>query len=65
MARYDVFLLRIWRTREGSAERWAIRLEHLPDGQVARLDCLEALVAHLVAVLPERASEQEPAGENG
>ena len=52
MARYDAFLLRIWRTGEGNAARWAIRLEHLPDGQGARLDSLEALVAHLVAVLP-------------
>ena len=52
MARYDAFLLRIWRTGEGNEGRWAVRLEHLPDGQGARLDSLEALVAHLVAVLP-------------
>lgn len=53
MARYDAFLLRIWRTGAGSEGRWAIRLEHLPDGQGARLDSLEALIAHLAAVVPD------------
>jgi hypothetical protein len=53
VARYDAFLLRIWRSGEGPERRWSIRLEHLPDGRAARLDSLEALAAHLTAVLSE------------
>ena len=52
MARYDAFLLRIWRSGDASEERqWAIRLEHLPDGQGVRLRDLEALLAYLRGVL--------------
>jgi hypothetical protein len=63
MAHYDAFLLRIWWTSQGGQQRWAIRLEHLPDGQGARLDSLEALVTHLAAVLAAEACGQPASGE--
>ena len=35
MTHYDAFLVRIWRTGTAGEGHWAIRLEHLPDGQRA------------------------------
>ena len=64
MAHYDAFLLRIWRTGEGDAGCWAIRLEHLPDGQGARLDSLADLTIYLRAVL-DVASAGGHAGVHG
>ncbi|HEY8285560.1 MAG TPA: hypothetical protein VIJ28_14340 [Chloroflexota bacterium] len=63
MAHYDAFLLRIWRTGDGATEQWAIRLQHLPDGQVARLADLEDLLAHLQAVLPADPASPNPLGD--
>jgi hypothetical protein len=48
MARYDAFLLRIWRSEAGAeVTQWAIRLAHLPDGAGLRFGDLDALFEHL------------------
>jgi hypothetical protein len=52
VARYDAFLLRIWRSGTGTEDgQWAIRLEHLPDGHGLRFSDLDALIAHLRTLL--------------
>jgi hypothetical protein len=51
MARYDAFLLRIWHSGDGPGEQWSIRLQHVPDGQIARLGSLDGLETYLRAVL--------------
>lgn len=52
VARYDAFLLRIWRSGTGMGDgQWSARLEHLPDGQGLRFRDLELLLAHLRATL--------------
>ena len=47
MARYDAFVLRVWRSGTGDEEQWAGRLEHLPDGTTCRFGSLDALLAYL------------------
>jgi hypothetical protein len=65
MARYDAFLLRIWRSGDGAEAQWAIRLQHLPDGQAARLDTLAGLAAYLQAVLTIEAAPDALPATNG
>ena len=60
MARYDAFLLRIWRSGDEENGRWALRLEHLPEGQTLRFTTIEALLAHLYGTLPH-GHEYQPA----
>ncbi|HWE61308.1 MAG TPA: hypothetical protein VHB98_06325 [Chloroflexota bacterium] len=59
MARYDAFLLRIWHSGDAAGAQWSIRLQHLPDGQVARLGDLDGLAAYLQAVLYVDATRPE------
>ena len=56
MARYDAFVLRIWRSGAGDEAQWAGRVEHLPDGGSLRFSSLAALLAYLGA---ELASERD------
>jgi hypothetical protein len=51
MARYDAFVLRVWRSGTGDDEQWAGRLEHLPDGITCRFGSLAALLTYLGAEL--------------
>jgi hypothetical protein len=51
MARYDAFILRIWRSGTGDEGQWAGRLEHLPDGEALRFSSLAALLAYLATEL--------------
>jgi hypothetical protein len=51
MARYDAFVLRVWRSGTGKQVQWAGRLEHLPDGATLRFSSLSTLLAHLAAEL--------------
>ena len=51
MARYDAFVLRVWRSGTGEEGQWAGRLEHLPDGTTLRFSSLAALLAHLCSEL--------------
>ena len=65
MARYDAFVLRVWRSGTGDEEQWAGRLEHLPDGTTFRFGSLDALLAYLGTELSsERAMRHgSPAGD--
>ncbi len=47
MARYDSFLLRIWRSVGDGGPQWAIRLENLQHGDQRHFTSLEALLAYL------------------
>jgi hypothetical protein len=51
MASYHAFLLRIWHSGEGPDEQWSVRLQHVPDGQSARLGSLDGLVDYLRTAL--------------
>jgi hypothetical protein len=51
MARYDAFILRIWRSGTGDERQWAGRVEHLPAGATLRFDNPAALLAYLGAEL--------------
>lgn len=63
VARYDAFLLRIWRHGEGREDgSCAIRLEHLPDGQSLRFRDLDGLIAYLRAVLQPDGSRHSTHG---
>jgi hypothetical protein len=53
-ARYDAFLLRVWRDGPDEENRWAARLEHLPSGTIHRFTSLEALVSGLRPLLANR-----------
>jgi hypothetical protein len=54
-ARYDAYLLRVWRDGPNEENRWAARLEHLPTGTIHRFTSLEALVSGLRPLLADRA----------
>jgi hypothetical protein len=58
MARYDAFVLRVWRSGTREEEQWAGRLEHLPDGATFRFGSLDALLAYLGAELAGAATAQ-------
>ncbi|MGH2389773.1 MAG: hypothetical protein ACRDIE_16350 [Chloroflexota bacterium] len=52
MARYDAYLVRVWRGEQQDGRRWACRLEHRPDGRCRRFGSLEELLdglRHLLA----------------
>lgn len=51
MARYDWYILRIWRTGGRGGEQWAARLEVMPDGESARFNQPEVLLDHLRALI--------------
>ncbi len=51
MPRYDAYLVRVWRGEPGDGDRWASRLEHLPDGRYQRFGSLEELLAYLRRLL--------------
>ncbi|HWE61835.1 MAG TPA: hypothetical protein VHB98_08995 [Chloroflexota bacterium] len=51
MARYDAFVLRVWRSETGDEGQWAGRLEHLPDGAALRFGSLTELLAYLYSEL--------------
>ncbi len=59
MARYDAFLLRIWRSGMGMEDgQWSARLEHLPDGHSVRFRDLDLLLAYLRAALQANVTQQ-------
>jgi hypothetical protein len=65
MARYDAFVLRIWRSGSGDAAQWAGRVEHLPDGVTLRFSSLPALLAYLGAELAiERGALRDTSGDS-
>jgi hypothetical protein len=51
MARYDAFLLRVWRRAGEDGDQWAGRLEYLPAGLSLRFTDLDSLLIHLRAAL--------------
>ena len=57
MARYEVFVLRIWRNRALCGQQWAAHLERLPGGPSWRFRSAERLLAHLAAELGGDAAE--------
>ncbi len=65
MARYDAFVLRVWRSGTGHEEQWAGRLEHLPDGATFRFGSLDALLAYLGAELAGTSATQRGSPSHG
>jgi hypothetical protein len=73
VARYDWYILRIWRSggrRPG--EQWAARLESMPDGASRRFNRPDLLLEHLEALISPvgdagfgAAPEETRAGESG
>lgn len=62
MARYDSFVLRIWRSSGPQGPQWSARLEHVQQAGLLQFRSLEALLAHLRTVAgPLRA---EPSGQD-
>jgi hypothetical protein len=55
MAEYDSYLLRVWRSRRVGGWAWALRLEHLQDGERLQFDDPQALVEALWALVEPRA----------
>jgi hypothetical protein len=51
MPRYDAYLVRVWRGEHRDRNRWACRLEHLPDGHGRRFGSLEELLDGLRRLL--------------
>lgn len=51
MARYDAFVLRVWRSGAGDDAQWAGRVEHLPDGVTLRFGSLASLLDYLCTEL--------------
>ncbi len=49
MTKYDSYLLRVWRRRRAGGWEWALRLEHLQDGERLQFDDPQALVDALWA----------------
>lgn len=47
MARYDAFLLRIWRSTRDDGCQWRCRIEHLPRGEQQQFTELGALLGYL------------------
>lgn len=60
MARYDAFILRVWRSGTADDRQWSGRVEHLPQGKILRFSSVAALLAYLAA---ELAIECDPAAE--
>jgi len=61
MADYRSFMLRVWRSSRPNGRQWSARLEGLQDGQRLRFADLDALLAHLRALLdPEASSGPDP-----
>ena len=58
MPEYDSYLLRVWRSRRAGGWAWALRLEHLQDGERLQFDDPQALIDALWA----RAEPERPAG---
>jgi len=65
MARYDSFLLRIWRSGGERGPQWAIRLENVQHGDQTHFASLDALLAHLRAIAGPLAATQVEAGNDG
>jgi hypothetical protein len=65
MARYDAFVLRVWRSGTGDEEQWAGKLEHLPDGTTFRFGSLAALLAYLGAELACESATRRSAPVDG
>jgi len=51
MLHYRSYLLRVWRGSRHDRHRWSARLEGLQDGRRLQFTDLEALLAHLRALL--------------
>ena len=64
MARYDAFLLRVWRSEGKDCDQWACRMEHLPDGLSQRFADLDALLAHLGTALRHGNEERRGTGSD-
>ena len=64
MARYDAFVLRVWRSGTGDQGQWAGKLEHLPDGAVLRFSSVESLLAYLCAELVVERAAGEALGSH-
>jgi hypothetical protein len=61
VARYQSFLLRVWRSSRTNGRQWSARLERLQDGERLQFANLDALLAHLRTLLdPEAPSGPDP-----
>jgi len=61
VAHYQSFLLRVWRSNRTNGRQWSARLEGLQDGERLQFANLDALLAHLHALLdPETPSGPDP-----
>ena len=47
MARYDWYILRVWRSGRTTGEQWAARLEQQPGGASLRFSAPHELLAYL------------------
>ncbi|HWE62492.1 MAG TPA: hypothetical protein VHB98_12335 [Chloroflexota bacterium] len=56
MARYDCFILRIWRSQGDHGEQWAGRLEHLSGTETLRFNDVETLLQYLNERIAPRGS---------
>jgi hypothetical protein len=71
MARYDWFILRIWRSGHRDGEQWAGKLERMSGGESLRFSDPDLLLDHLRAliapatVLPECPSQDEERADRG
>ena len=60
VARYDSFLLRVWRSNRREGRQLAARIEHLQDGESVKCLGIDALLDHLRELLEaERAPSRE------
>ena len=68
MARYDWYILRIWRSGRATGEQWAARLEQRPGGLSLRFTEPHDLLAYLaqtVVPIGEARDAGEPPGDPG
>lgn len=61
MARYDWFILRIWRSGRRAGEQWAARLEQMPGGQSLRFTEPGDLLSYLAATIDPAADTHDAA----
>jgi hypothetical protein len=65
VARYDWYILRVWRSGRRSGEQWAARLETMPEGESMRFNQPELLLDHLRVLIdgagaaPKRTTSEE------
>lgn len=63
MARYDTFIVRVWRSIGTDGPQWSARIEHVQRADSRQFGTVQALLDHLRAVagpLPAQGGQAEP-----